>query len=953
MNFKYLIFLCLMFIVSMGAVSAADDVNSTFNAIDVNDVPVDSVIIDNPIYTNNAKEYTITNDNYGNYFDNETGDALEEAPFNNGDILKIDNVSDKYFVINKNLTIMPAGDNITLKNVGFNFVPGSEGSVVDGITIENNAQKWVNNNQIQLIPILIQYSKNVTVVNSYIHSSANHAFALANSSYCNIKNNTLSTITSVSGGWGGKTTFLISLSRYNNITDNKMYSTSANVIQFLFGFPGVKVGKGISEFNLIKNNYLNGTTGMNFAMCYGIRIMGNNAVGKPTGQNTFAGNVISNAFIGIQAQGDVKEVIAINNTFINVKTGIDVYSNVADGGIVVKGNSINASNIGILLKKGYAIIENNTINADSYGIQFTSADSKNITVDNNVIISGKNYAVSVAGTTGTNTSITNNYIISKDYYGNGAVTSKSNDTIIENNTPAGASINADISASINKNATIKIDVLPFDANGNVTIKFNGKSETVSFNASQTIVYDLGVLGIGDYEVTVIYNGNAKYNSTNITETFSIGKISDYNVTLNTTDVVAGENSTLVIILPEDATGVVNVTVGKDSYKANVTDGVASVKINSLIAGDYKVNVTYSGDKTYEVSNNVFNLAVNPMKVNLNISDVVMFYRDGTRMVAILTDIKGNPITNATVYFTINGKTYARTTDTNGTASLAINLISKIYNATILYNGSDIYDKLSKNITVTVNPTILANDTVLMYMDGTVFVAKFLDKTGKALTNASVKFNINGVFYTRITDNDGVAKLNIRLRPGSYILTAYNNVTGEEKGFDITVKSLIVANDLTKYYLNATRFEATIYNKNGTLAINKNVTFNINGVFYTRQTNENGVVGLNINLRPGNYIITTMFDGLAIGNNINVLPTLVTNDLSMKYLDGSKFTAQTLDGQGNPLANQNVSFNINGVLYHRVTDKDGMASLNIRLMSGDYIITSYWNDFQVGNTVKIA
>ena len=950
MNFKYLIFLCLMFIVSIGAVSAADDVNSTFNAnIDVNDVPVDSVIIDNPIYANNAKEYTITNDNYGNYFDNETGDALEDAPFNNGDILKIANVSDKYFVINKNLTILPAGDNTTFKNVGFNFVSGSEGSVVDGITIENNAQKWVNNNQIQLIPILIQYSKNVTVVNSYIHSSANHAFALANSSYCNIKNNTLSTITSVSGGWGGKTTFLISLSRYNNITDNKMYSTSANVIQFLFGFPGVKVGKGISEFNLIKNNYLNGTTGMNSAMCYGIRIMGNNAAGKPTGQNTFAGNVISNAFIGIQAQGDVKEVIAINNTFINVKTGIDVYSNVADGGIVVKGNSINASNIGISLKKGYAIIENNTINADSYGIQFTSADSKNSIVDNNVIISGKDYAISVAGT---NTSITDNYIISKDYYGNGAVTSKSNDTIIENNTPAGASINTDISASIN-NATIKIDVLPFDANGNVTIKFNGKSETVSFNASQTIVYDLGVLGIGDYEVTVIYNGNAKYNATNITKTFSIGKISDYNVTLNTTDVVAGENSTLVIILPEDATGVVNVTVGKDSYKANVTDGVASVKINSLIAGDYKVNVTYSGDKTYEVSNNVFNLAVNPMKVNLNISDVVMFYRDGTRMVAILTDIKGNPITNATVYFTINGKTYARTTDTNGTASLAINLISKIYNATILYNGSDIYDKLSKNITVTVNPTILANDTVLMYMDGTVFVAKFLDKTGKALTNASVKFNINGVFYTRITDNDGVAKLNIRLRPGSYILTAYNNVTGEEKGFDITVKSLIVANDLTKYYLNATRFEATIYNKNGTLAINKNVTFNINGVFYTRQTNENGVVGLNINLRPGNYIITTMFDGLAIGNNINVLPTLVTNDLSMKYLDGSKFTAQTLDGQGNPLANQNVSFNINGVLYHRVTDKDGMASLNIRLMSGDYIITSYWNDFQVGNTVKIA
>ena len=948
MNFKYLIFLCLMFIVSMGAVSAADDVNSTFNAnIDVNDVPVDSVIIDNPI-CENAKEYTITNDNYGNYFDNETGDALEEAPFNNGDILKIDNVSDKYFVINKNLTIMPAGDNITLKNVGFNFVPGSEGSVVNGLTIDNNVGKWSNNGAIQLVPILIQHAKDITVINSYIHSSAasvpaiNGAIYMMNASYCNIRNNTISQSS-------GKTPIQIVSSSYNNMTDNKIYSKASNVIFIGMGFNTYSVA-GISEFNIFKNNIINGTTGMNSPMCYGIRILGNNAAGKPTGQNTFAGNVISNAFIGIQAQGDVKEVIAINNTFINVKTGIDVYSNVADGGIVVKGNSINASNIGILLKKGYAIIENNTINADSYGIQFTSADSKNSIVDNNVIISGKDYAISVAGT---NTSITDNYIISKDYYGNGAVTSKNNDTLIENNTPAGASIDADISASINKNATIKIDVLPFDANGNVTIKFNGKSETVSFNASQTIVYDLGVLGVGDYEVTVIYNGNAKYNATNITKTFSIGKISDYNVTLNTTDVVAGENSTLVIILPEDATGVVNVTVGKDSYKANVTDGVASVKINSLIAGDYKVNVTYSGDKTYEVSNNVFNLAVNPMKVNLNISDVVMFYRDGTRMAAILTDIKGNPIANATLYFTINGQTYKKTTDANGTASLGINLVSKIYNATVSYNGSDIYDKLSKNITVTVNPTILANDTVLMYKDGTEFVAKFLDKTGKALANTSVKFNINGVFYTKTTDAEGIAKLGIRLRPGAYILTAYNDITGEEKGFDVTVKSLIAANDLTKYYMNASRFEATIYNKDGTLVINKNVTFNINGVFYHKTTDENGVASLGIALRPGNYIITTIVDDLAMGNNVNVLPTLVTSDLSMKYLDGSSFTAQALDGQGNPLANQNVSFNVNGVFYHKVTDKDGIASLNIRLMTGQYIITSYWNSFQVGNTIKIA
>ena len=192
-----------------------------------------------------------------------------------------------------------------------------------------------------------------------------------------------------------------------------------------------------------------------------------------------------------------------------------------------------------------------------------------------------------------------------------------------------------------------------------------------------------------------------------------------------------------------------------------------------------------------------------------------------------------------------------------------------------------------------------------------------------------------------------------LRPDHYILTAYNPVTGDEQGFSVDVKSLIEASDLTKYYLNASRFQATIYNKDGSLAVNKEVIYNINGVFYTKTTDENGVASLGISLRPGNYIITTIVDGLAMGNNVTVMPTLVTKDLDMKYLDGSDFTAQTLDGQGNPLANQNVSFNVNGVFYHKVTDKDGIASLKIRLMSGKYIITSYWNNFQTGNTIKIA
>ena len=231
-------------------------------------------------------------------------------------------------------------------------------------------------------------------------------------------------------------------------------------------------------------------------------------------------------------------------------------------------------------------------------------------------------------------------------------------------------------------------------------------------------------------------------------------------------------------------------------------------------------------------------------------------------------------------------------------------------------------------------------------------ATLKDGAGNPIANKTITFTINGQKYNRTTNSNGIASLAINLRPGVYdVTTMYDNMSVYS---NVVVKTTIESKDLVKMYQNGTQFFATFLGTDGKpLANNTKVTFNINGVFYTRQTNENGVVGLNINLRPGNYIITTMFDGLAIGNNINVLPTLVTNDLSMKYLDGSKFTAQTLDGQGNPLTNQNVSFNINGVLYQKVTDKEGIASLNITLLAGEYIITSYWNDFQVGNTVKIA
>ena len=594
--------------------------------------------------------------------------------------------------------------------------------------------------------------------------------------------------------------------------------------------------------------------------------------------------------------------------------------------------------------------ENLTIYATLNGVNNT-----NLTGNVIVTINNKNYSVVVINGKG---NVSADKLPAGLY--NFSATWAGNDNYNGTNISGGFKINKiDSTIAINvedikvgENATIIVN-LDSDATGNVTITLDNQNYTVAINEGQTIKV-IGGLKAGTYDVFVKYIGDNNYNSAQNTTKFTVLKISDYNMDVTVPEFKEGVNSTVGVDLPKDAEGTVTVEIEGKKYTANIINGTAKVNIPGLGVGDYNITTTYSGDAKYVSMTKKGNITVIPnMDVNLYVDDVVMIYHDGTRLVAKLTDYQGRPIVNDIIYFTINGKTYAKTTDDNGTVSMGLNLDSKVYTATVSYNESEVYSKISKNVTVTINPTVISEDLVKMYQNDTRFYVKFTDSTGKALTKTTVKFNIHGVFYTKKTDKDGVADLGIMLRPGEYILTAYNPVTGEEKGFNITVKSLIVQSDLTKYYLNASKFQATIYDKNGSLAVGKNVTFNINGVFYTKITDSNGVVSLAINLRPGEYIITTMYEGLAVGNNIVVLPTLVTRDLNMTYGDGSNFTAQTLDGQGKPLANQNVTFNINGVFYNKVTNDNGVASLTMRLMSGKYIITSYWNDFQTGNTIIIS
>lgn len=485
--------------------------------------------------------------------------------------------------------------------------------------------------------------------------------------------------------------------------------------------------------------------------------------------------------------------------------------------------------------------------------------------------------------------------------------------------------------------------------GDVVLTISGKKYIVNVVNALAVFEIPEMLDAGEYHIDVSYLGSEKYNAADGATDFTVAK---KEITMNVTIDKDYRDITVNVNLSEKLDGNLTVLVNNTPYTLSYTNGTGSLILKNLTYGNYTISAVFTKDN-YQTVNVSENVEINSIKTVLEAENVVMYYKDGTRFAVVLRDIYGNPLANMNVTISINGRDYVKQSDENGTASLGLNLESKNYTVVTAFGGTSKYFGTRSNNTVSILSTLLSKDIVKYYRNGTQFYATVLDFKGNPLANTTVMFNINGVFYNKTTDENGTAKLNIWLRPGKYIITIFNLVTGEQAGNNVTVLSKIVENyDLVKYYKNASKFSVKILDSQGYPVEGTIVTFNINGVFYYKETDSNGIASLAINLRPGKYVITTMYGQYDVGNNVTVLPTLQTSDLKMKYLDGSAFNARVVDGQGNPLANQIVTFNVNGVFYNKVTNDEGIASLNIRLMKGEYIITSIYNGFETGNTIKI-
>ena len=324
----------------------------------------------------------------------------------------------------------------------------------------------------------------------------------------------------------------------------------------------------------------------------------------------------------------------------------------------------------------------------------------------------------------------------------------------------------------------------------------------------------------------------------------------------------------------------------------------------------------------------------------------------------IIDLDGIPLANKNVIFTVNGMSYTRTTDSNGMAKLNINLDPGQYIISYKFMGDSQYD--SSNDKIEIN--VFSGNTYMLYLEDKIYrteqfgVALF-DANENRLANKNIIFTVNGMSYTRTTDSNGIAKLNINLNPGQYPISYTFSGSGNYQScsgntiLSVSMKNIIVT-PINTNLKRHTSFQVKFTDEKGNPVRNQVVYFKINNVPYNRTTDSRGIASLTINLLSGQYIIDVGFN--SIGNNMYYTFTPVQYTLNVfdsnnnQYhitslgnyiIQGNTYKVRLTDSNNNVLTNKNVYFCINSVPYTRQTNAYGIASITINLNANNYMISA--------------
>ena len=176
------------------------------------------------------------------------------------------------------------------------------------------------------------------------------------------------------------------------------------------------------------------------------------------------------------------------------------------------------------------------------------------------------------------------------------------------------------------------------------------------------------------------------------------------------------------------------------------------------------------------------------------------------------------------------------------------------------------------------------------------------------------------------------------------------IAEENQSIDAYVLSV---NSISMHYRDGNKHYVTVTTASGVPVANVDVNITVNGVTYQRATDANGVAALSINLNPGLYVVNSEYEDCVATSVILIKPTILGADIEMTLQDSTSYQVIVLDKNGDPLADETVTVNLNGIIYVRTTNEYGVASMNINFNPTVYIATATGPDgLNVSNYIVI-
>lgn len=361
------------------------------------------------------------------------------------------------------------------------------------------------------------------------------------------------------------------------------------------------------------------------------------------------------------------------------------------------------------------------------------------------------------------------------------------------------------------------------ANKTVIINIKNKTyEKITDDAGQASLQIN--LAANTYNTIISYEGDEIYESCSMDFNVTVYQMKTKINIINKT--VVKERNLVLELLDKNnnplASQNITITVNNKKYtnKTN-SKGLAYFKI-SLATGKYDVNAKYNGNKNYNQCSSNFSMTVTKLKSNFIIPKTSIVR--GYSAYIYLKDINGKAIPSAKVTIKFNGKSYSKTTNANGRISFKISTKGN-YTLKLSYAGGESYLQRSQSFRIyshNVKTKFIVTNYSVVRGKGLYIILR--DSSNNNLPNKKVTFTILKKSYTKTTNANGKAGLQLTKVPGTYTIKLnFNGYYGYLKS-QRTVKIKILKNTT-----------ADIIAKNQTRHLYGNSTIK----YYVKLTDNNG------------------------------------------------------------------------------------------------------------------